>query len=134
MADTSFAALFGTIDDLPVSIAPDGLEVRVASLTNNGQVSEFRLAPDTTGDAIKHKTVTELWFLVSGHGTVWLGSHNNGEPKVMQAGEYFVVPPETEFQVRNDHLDQWLKFIALTMPSFPGDGEVIKVPGYWRKQ
>ena len=59
---------------LPVArdaVAPDGAEVRVLLALHGGSMAHFRLAPNQTSRAVTHRTVEEIWFVVTGRGEMW---------------------------------------------------------------
>src|SRR6185503_3566560 len=55
----------------PDVIAPDGSDVRVLARTHRGGMAHFELAPGRASDAIRHRTVDEIWFVLSGSGEMW---------------------------------------------------------------
>ena len=90
-------------DDLPIDptyLAPDGSEVRKLSGLERGSLAHFRLAPGRVARAVKHKTVDEIWYIISGQGEMWR-SHNPDEPVVNLKPERSVtIPVGVSFQFR----------------------------------
>ena len=56
---------------VPDIIAPDGSDVRVLLKTPRGGMAHFELAGGRVSDAIFHRTVDEIWFVLSGRGEMW---------------------------------------------------------------
>ena len=55
----------------PDVVAPDGSDVRVLARTERGSMAHFELAPGRASAAIRHRTVDEIWFVLSGRGEIW---------------------------------------------------------------
>ncbi len=51
--------------------APDGSDVRVLLGLCSGGMAHFQLAAGRTSIAVTHRTVEEIWFVVSGQGRMW---------------------------------------------------------------
>jgi mannose-6-phosphate isomerase-like protein (cupin superfamily) len=60
------------------AIAPDGSEVRVLLRVSSGGMAHFEFPPGRTSPAVRHKTVDELWFFVSGRGRMWTSEGPEG--------------------------------------------------------
>jgi mannose-6-phosphate isomerase-like protein (cupin superfamily) len=52
----------------PDAIAPDGSEVHVLCQSSRGGLAIFSLAPNAVSKAVAHRTVEEVWYIVSGNG------------------------------------------------------------------
>jgi mannose-6-phosphate isomerase-like protein (cupin superfamily) len=115
---------------LPDAIAPDGSDVRVLVRSSGGSLAHFELAAGHTSIAVAHRTVEEIWFIVSGHGEIWRrdGSRENVEP--LHAGVSLTIPLGTHFQFRSLGPEP-LTIVGLTMPPWPGDDEAFEVAGRW---
>jgi len=64
---------FGTMR-LPVArddVAPDGSDVRVLLSLSSGSLAHFELAPGKASFPIAHRTVSEIWFFLTGRGEMW---------------------------------------------------------------
>jgi mannose-6-phosphate isomerase-like protein (cupin superfamily) len=110
----------------PTHKAPDDFNVWELEDINAGEVAQFQLPPQTIGGAIQHKTVSEIWFITAGNGRVWIDGIGEKE---IRPGTYFIIPPETGFQVRNDSTEA-LSVLGLTMPQFD-PSEVVPIIGPW---
>ncbi len=122
---------FKSIPESPTHVAPDLLEVRELEDVAAGEVCEFRLNAGITGNAVANKTVSEFWFLTAGAPQVWLDGTNEGLPSELAASDYFVVPAGTAFQLSNAKSDVDARFLAITMPKYPGPQDTEHVDGYW---
>ena len=118
---------------LPVArdaIAPDGSDVRVLLGLKGGGLAHFELAPGTTSFAVSHRTVEEIWFVLSGRGEMWrkLGEHEEVVP--LEPGVSLTIPLGTHFQFRSFGYES-LAAIGVTMPPWPGENEAFKVQEKW---
>ena len=118
---------------LPVArdaIAPDGSDVRVLLGLKGGGLAHFEMAPGATSVAVSHRTVEEIWFVLSGQGEMWrkLGDHE--EVVRLERGVSLTIPLGTHFQFRS-FSDEPLAAIGVTMPPWPGQNEVFKVQEKW---
>jgi mannose-6-phosphate isomerase-like protein (cupin superfamily) len=112
------------------AIAPDGSEVRILTSLPAGSMAHFRLAAQATSVAVRHRTVGELWYFVSGHGEVWRSSDGAGQIITVVAGVSISIPAGTAFQFRVTS-DEPLVAVGVTMPPWPGAGEAEIVRGAW---
>jgi mannose-6-phosphate isomerase-like protein (cupin superfamily) len=113
------------------AIAPDGSHVRVLLQVSGGSLAHFELAPEQTSVAIRHRTVEEIWYIVSGYGQMWRKSGTAEEVTHLEGGVCVTIPLDTHFQFRSVG-EQPLVAIGVTMPPWPGDGEAIRSPGQWK--
>jgi mannose-6-phosphate isomerase-like protein (cupin superfamily) len=114
----------------PVAIAPDGTLVRILPALPGGSLAHFELPAGATSHAVKHRTVEEIWFFLSGRGEIWR-ANDAGQSIVPTApGLSLTIPLGTAFQFRALG-EEPLTFLAITMPPWPGDGEAFPVEGPW---
>ena len=52
-------------------VAPDGSDVRVLLGLAGGGMAEFELAAGLVSAAITHRTVEEIWYVLTGRGEMW---------------------------------------------------------------
>ncbi len=110
----------------PDVLAPDGSEVRLLCQLSGGSMAHFTLQPGQVAKAVRHRTVDELWFFVSGLGRMWRG----GETVDVGPGVSVSITVGTPFQFRADG-DEPLTAVAVTMPPWPGEDEAEFVEGPW---
>lgn len=124
---TDFATL--TVPADPTVLAPDGSEVRVLLALGGGSMAHFRLRPGQIARAVRHRTVEEIWFVLSGHGALWRRQDGRAETVALSPGVCATIPAGTEFQFRAFADD--LEIAAVTMPPWPGEGEAAFAEGIW---
>jgi mannose-6-phosphate isomerase-like protein (cupin superfamily) len=111
-------------------VAPDGSDVRVLLALPGGSMAHFTLAPGQTSRAVTHRTVEEIWYVVSGRGEMWRKSTGREEVVPLAPGVCLTIPVGTHFQFRALG-DEALTTVAVTMPPWPGEGEAAEVTGAW---
>jgi len=111
-------------------LAPDGSEIRLLLGLKGGGLCHCTLPPGKTSKAVKHRTVEEIWYFLSGKGEVWRKDNEKEEVVEVIPGTCIDIPLGTHFQFRNTG-DKPLCFIISTMPPWPGNDEAIKVKGKW---
>ena len=112
------------------AVAPDGSDVRVLLQLAGGSMAHFELAPRQTSTAVTHRSVEEIWFVLSGRGEMWRRQGEHEEIVTLEAGVCLTIPRGTHFQFRA--LGELpLAAVGVTMPPWPGEGEAIVVPGPW---
>jgi len=120
-------ARLGTDADV---IAPDGSEVRLLVRVDAGSMAHFRLAAGRVSVPARHRTVSEMWYVVEGEGEMWRASGGIEEVVALEPGAAITIPLGTSFQFRAA-TGAAFAAVGVTMPPWPGDGEVEFVPGPW---
>ena len=115
----------------PDVVAPDGSDVRVLARTERGSMAHFELAPGRASAAIRHRTVDEIWFVLSGRGEIWRKQGGREDIVALEPGVSVTIPVGTHFQFRASG-DTALEAVGVTMPPWPGDAEAVRVPGKWK--
>ena len=115
--------------DAPLVVAPDGSDVRVLLRLAGGSMAHFTLAPGRVSRAVRHRTVSEIWFVLGGRGEMWRGDGDGGSVDVLEPGVCLTIPAGTPFQFRSLG-EEPLTAVAITMPPWPGDEEAIPVEGF----
>ncbi len=111
-------------------IAPDGSEIRILGRVSGGSMAHGTLRPGAISRAIVHRTVEEIWYVLSGRAEIWR-CHKFGELVVeVGAGTSITIPAGTRFQFRTIGSEPF-RFIMSTMPPWPGNGEAVRVPDHW---
>jgi len=108
--------------------APDKSEIRKLIEFDEGNIAHCRLPVGQTSDAVKHKTVKELWYCLSGKGKMWQQTQDGiGCVKEIKQGDALSIPLGNSFQFQNTG-DIPLEFLLCTMPKWPeGVEEAIPV-------
>lgn len=114
----------------PTTTAPDGSDVRVLLATPAGGVAHFELAAEMVARAVTHRTVDEIWYILSGRGEMWRKQGEQEETVTLEVGVCISIPQGTHFQFRASTSES-VAAIAVTMPPWPGDGEAVVVAGPW---
>jgi mannose-6-phosphate isomerase-like protein (cupin superfamily) len=118
---------------LPVArdcVAADGSDVRILLGLSGGGMAHFELAPRMTSVAVAHRTVEEIWYILTGHGEMWRKQGDREEIVPLEPGICITIPLGTHFQFRAIG-DAPLAAVAVTMPPWPGSNEAILVKGKW---
>jgi mannose-6-phosphate isomerase-like protein (cupin superfamily) len=111
-------------------LAPDGSQVRILLRLDRGSMAHFRLEPGQTSRPVAHRTVEELWYVVSGGGEIWRRQDGREEVTQVAPGTCLSIPLGTAFQFRCTGSEP-LDAVAITMPPWPGDDEAYAVEGPW---
>ena len=119
------------LPERPDVIAPDGSDVRMLLGLQGGGMAHFELAAGQTSAAVTHRTVEEIWYVVSGHGEMWRCQGAREEVVPVEPGVCLTIPLGTRFQFRSFGPGP-LAAVAVTMPPWPGEGEAVAVEGPWR--
>jgi mannose-6-phosphate isomerase-like protein (cupin superfamily) len=112
-------------------LAPDGSEVRILLSTTGGSMAHFLLSAGQVSRAVRHRTVEEIWYILSGDGEMWRSDGTAEETTPLTAGTCLTIPVGTIFQFRAVGTAP-LAAVAVTMPPWPGEGEAEIVDGMWQ--
>lgn len=111
-------------------IAPDKAEIRELTEVNDTGLAHCILPANTTSQAVQHKTVSEIWHVLSGTGEIWRKSNSDEKIVKLEPGLSIDILCGTSFQYRS--FDENLVFLCITTPLWPGPGESIDVEnGHW---
>jgi mannose-6-phosphate isomerase-like protein (cupin superfamily) len=124
--------LFETIkiSETVEELAPDGAVVRPLLSLGSGGMAQFELQSDQISKAVMHRSVEELWLVLSGHGEIWRKKDDQETVEVLEMGVCVSIPVKTQFQFRCVGASP-LRIAAVTMPPWPGRDEAVKVTGRW---
>jgi mannose-6-phosphate isomerase-like protein (cupin superfamily) len=114
----------------PDAAAPDGTAVRLLLSLDGGSMAHFELPAGAVSHAVTHRTVEEIWFIVSGRGSIWRRQDGLQRIEALGPGASLTIPLGTAFQFQAD-AGAPLAFVAITMPPWPGADEALSVPGPW---
>lgn len=115
----------------PTVTAPDGSDVRVLLALAGGSMAHFALAPGRCSAAVRHKTVDELWYVLSGQAQMWRRQDGHEEVVTLQPGTSLSIPVSTSFQFRSTGAVAFAA-VGVTLPPWPGPDEAEAVPGPWQ--
>ncbi len=114
----------------PDVIAPDGSEVRILAACSRGSMAQFTLPPGAVSKAVAHRSVEEVWLVITGQGRMWRKLASEEETVELKPGVSIAIPVGAHFQFRNDGAEP-LDCVGVTMPPWPGMDEAYPVDGIW---
>ena len=112
------------------AVAPDGSDVRALLGLRAGGMAHFELAAGETSSAVAHRTVEEIWFVLSGRGEMWRRLGAVESVVALEPGVCLTIPLGTRFQFRALGAEP-LAAVGVTMPPWPGEDEAFVVDGPW---
>jgi mannose-6-phosphate isomerase-like protein (cupin superfamily) len=118
------------LPQMPDIVAPDGSDVRVLLATARGSMAHFELDSGHASEAICHRSVDEIWYVLSGRGQMWRSQNGREKLDVLEPGVCVSIPVGTHFQFRAEK-GETLAAVGVTMPPWPGPQEAISVAGKW---
>lgn len=111
-------------------VAPDGSDVRVLLGLKRGGMAHFTLGAGKVARAVTHRTVEEIWLVLSGRGEMWRRQGDKEEIVVLEPGVCLTLPLGTHFQFRASATEP-VAAVGVTMPPWPGENEAVPVTGPW---
>ncbi len=118
---------------LPDVHAPDGSEIRFLLGTDHGSTRsslvQVSLAVGQVSRPVRHRTVEECWYVLSGNGQVWRepdADASGGQIDPVRPGDALAIPVGWAFQFKADD-EASLTFLCVTMPPWPGADEAVAV-------
>ncbi|WP_433157916.1 cyclic nucleotide-binding domain-containing protein [Kribbella sp. CA-247076] len=113
------------------NVAPDRSLVRILAQLPHGGMAHFELGPEQISTPQRHRTVSEIWYVLSGLGVMWRQQDGEAAREIdLRPGVSLTIPVGTSFQFKNTGREP-LAAIGVTMPPWPGDGEAFEVTGPW---
>jgi mannose-6-phosphate isomerase-like protein (cupin superfamily) len=125
---TEFATM--RLPSSPAVVVPDGSDVRVLLGLSAGSRAHFELPSGMVAQAVVHRTVEEVWFVLAGRGQMWRKQGQHEEVVALEPGCCFTIPFGTHFQFRAAESEA-VSAVAITMPPWPGESEAVLVSGPW---
>ena len=98
---------------LPQATATDGTMVRLLLSLSGGSMAHFTLAAGVTTKAVAHRTVEEIWYVLSGSGELWRRQGEHEEVVALAPGVCVTIPLGAAFQFRCAAGAE-LSFVAIT--------------------
>jgi mannose-6-phosphate isomerase-like protein (cupin superfamily) len=114
-------------------LAPDGSQIRYLSRVRGASMVHCTLPAGQVTQAVRHRTVEELWFCLVGAGQVWRRSGSGEETVDFRPGVAVTIPLGVDFQFRTTSANA-LEFVIATVPPWPGHDEAVPVEGAWPPQ
>ncbi len=93
-------------------------------------MAHFHLHAGAVSRAVRHRTVEEIWYVLSGRGEMWQSAGGQSQTIPLTAGTCLTIPVGVTFQFRCPG-DDPLTAVAVTMPPWPGEAEADIVEGAW---
>jgi len=119
------------ISNEPDVMAPDGAEVRILCQTDRGSMAHFALPPGGIAKAVAHRTIDEIWYVLSARGRMWRKHGDQEEIVEMRPGLSLTIPLGTQFQFRADG-DVPLAAVGVAIPPWPSMDEAYLGKGPWQ--
>ncbi len=119
------------LPDLPDDVAPDGSSVRLLSSLPEASMAHFELGAGKISIAQRHRSVSEIWYVLTGTGRMWRRAADGATSEIeLAAGVSLTIPVGTVFQFRADD-DAPLTAVGTTLPPWPGPDEAVLSDGRW---
>lgn len=112
-------------------LAPDRSEIRILLDVSGAGVAHCRLPPGAISSPVRHKSVNEIWYILSGQGQIWQSRNGVNDFADLSAGVCLTIAVGNSFQFRNTGADN-LDILITTVPNWPGPDEAVPVSGYWQ--
>jgi mannose-6-phosphate isomerase-like protein (cupin superfamily) len=93
-------------------------------------MAEFRLSAGKISRTTEHRTVEEIWYVISGAGEMWRAQQGPGEVVQLFPGLSLTIPVGSQFQFRAGERGP-LNVIGVTIPRWPGPEEAQFRKGPW---
>jgi mannose-6-phosphate isomerase-like protein (cupin superfamily) len=77
------------------TVAPDGSDVRVLLALRRGGLAHFQLAPGAVSVAVRHRTVDEIWYFLTGGGVMWRRDDDREDEIPVGPGVTVTIPERT---------------------------------------
>lgn len=113
------------------AVAPDSMDVWLLERVTGASSAIFRAKAGQTCRAVRHRTVEEIWYCLSGKSEMWMQAPDGSERTVsLTRGSCVAIPVATTFQLRNQGRCE-ANFFGVTVPAWPGEGEAEITEGKW---
>ena len=111
-------------------LAPDGSEIRLLPTFDSGGLAHCTLPRGKVTSAVRHRTVKEVWYVLSGAGELWRSREPDEEVVELVEGTCATIPTAVSFQFRTTSSEPLVILIG-TFPRWPGPDEAEPVSGHW---
>lgn len=107
-----------------IHYSPAGATVKFILQTETFSVAHCTLSKGQLSKRVRHKTVTEVWYVLKGKGNLYRKSAQGPGGKVYLApGHSIQIPRGCVFQYQASPCEN-LVFLCITSPPWPGPQEV----------
>lgn len=114
----------------PEARSPAGASIRYLMDGPTGTMIHSTVPAHQVNRATVHATVSEFWYVLTGHGQIWRDDGVESGVTDLVPGTSIDIPVGTRFQYRNVS-DAELTFICVSMPPWPGVAEATLIEGMW---
>lgn len=111
-------------------LAPDGSEIRLLSEIPGGGLAHCTLRSGGVSRAVIHRSVEEIWYVLSGRGELWRRDAVSERPTDLFPGLSVTICTGTHFQFRTVGMEP-LRVLIATIPRWRGPDEAVAVEGPW---
>ena len=112
-------------------LSDDGSEIRPMPSINGVESVHCLLPKNGVIQASRHRTVSQIWYVLAGTGDLWLKSASGKETlHSLKSGIAMTVPLGYAFQFRNTG-EQNLEIFIVNATKWSGAGELIPVKNHW---
>ena len=111
--------------------APDGTAVRLLLSLAGGSMAHFELPAGGVSHAVMHRTVEEIWFVVSGRGSIWRRQEGVERIDPLAPRDVADHPARDRVSVSRRSSGSALAFVAITMPPLAWHGRGAGRAGPW---
>ena len=80
-------------------LAPDGSEIRLLVVTPGCSMAHGTLPPGGVSLAVEHRTVAEVWYVISGGAELWRKQGESEAITLLAAGDSLTIPVRDGFSV-----------------------------------
>jgi mannose-6-phosphate isomerase-like protein (cupin superfamily) len=113
------------VGDQPMVLAPDGSEIRPLLSVAAASVVHCTLPAGAVTQAVRHRTVEEVWYVLSGEGELW----REAGTVALRPGVATTIPLPGAFQFRAGPSEPLVILIG-TFPAWPGPQEAQAARGW----
>ena len=108
----------------------DGSEIRLLGQIVGASMVHCSLPAGAVSLPVRHRTVEEVWYILSGRGQLWRSDGVQDEVVELVTGLAVTIPLGTSFQFSCTG-DEPLMLVIVTSPPWPGADEALAVDGPW---
>jgi mannose-6-phosphate isomerase-like protein (cupin superfamily) len=112
-------------------LAPDGSEIRLLVTVSGAGMVHCALPAGQVTQAVRHRSVEEVWYCIAGRGELWRKSGDVEEIVSLEPGVAATIPLGARFQFRASGAEP-LELVIATTPPWPGAHEALAVEGPWQ--